>query len=109
MRPVHALVTGASSGIGYELAKLLAADGYPLVLVARSGDRLQAIGDLLAEKHGIAVEVCRLDLADPNSAEGVLEFVNSRSLPIEVLVNNAGFGTFGPFAENDADAVSKLV
>lgn len=94
-----ALVTGASGGIGLELAKLLAADGHDLVLVARSEDRLQQIAAELALAHQISAHVVPMDLARPNAGELVSQALGDKQLTIDVLVNNAGFGAYGPFAE----------
>ncbi len=87
-----ALVTGASSGIGLELARLLAADGHDLTLVARSADKLEA---LAAELGG--ARVVAADLGSPEGVDQVLAAVPE----VDVLVNNAGVGDFGPFAEAD--------
>ena len=97
-RPI-ALVTGASSGIGLEFATLLARDGHELVCVARSRERLEQIARGLREEFGGAVTVIARDLAKPEAARDVAAEVESLGLPIEVLVNNAGFGVYGRFAE----------
>jgi short-subunit dehydrogenase len=93
-----ALVTGASGGIGEELARLLAADGHDVVLVARDRARLQALADDLSAKHGIAAHVVAADLTDAAAPEAVAAAVRERGIEVEVLVNNAGFGLFGAFA-----------
>lgn len=90
-----ALVTGASAGIGYELAEQLAADGAHLVLTARRTDRLQKLAADLSAKHGIHVEVFTADLTCPEAPPEILAFTNRKGLEIELLVNNAGFGAFG--------------
>jgi uncharacterized protein len=97
-RPI-ALVTGASSGIGLELATLLARDRHDLVFVARRRERLEDIGRGLHEEFGVTVTVIARDLADPESPQAVAQEVESRGLPIDVLVNNAGLGVFGFFAQ----------
>jgi len=104
-----ALVTGASSGIGLALAKLLAADGHDLVLVARSEDRLRQLGDELAAAHRINAHVIPVDLARPNAAELVLKALQEKQLSVDVLVNNAGFGTYGPLAENPVEDVVGMI
>lgn len=96
-----ALITGASSGIGLELAKLFAADGHSLVLSARRGDTLRQLADELSKKHGVSVEVIPMDLAVPGAAQKLVDEINQRKLQIDVLVNNAGFGTNGNFAQTD--------
>jgi short-subunit dehydrogenase len=95
-----ALVTGASGGIGEEVARLLAAKGIDLILVARSGEKLSRLRGELK----VRVETLPLDLAAPDAAAKVLAFADSASMDIDLLVNNAGVGTFGPFAESDPDA-----
>ncbi|WP_029004347.1 SDR family NAD(P)-dependent oxidoreductase [Azorhizobium doebereinerae] len=96
MRPC-ALVTGASTGIGYELALLLARDGHRLVLVSRDRERLEsAAARLRAEVPGVAIETHPVDLADPDGLEEVC--ARAAHLAPDVLVNNAGFGGYGPFA-----------
>ncbi len=91
------LITGASSGLGLEFAKLFAAAGHPLVLSARREDKLQALAAQLREAHGVAVTVLPLDLAQPGAASELSRSVVAAGLQIEILVNNAGFGTFGEF------------
>lgn len=95
----NVLITGASSGIGYELAKLFARDGYGLVLVARDHAALKRVGEKLISAHGIAVTVVAKDLSIPGSAAELFEELAQASIQIDVLVNNAGFGTYGAFTE----------
>jgi len=92
-----ALVTGASLGIGLELARVLASRNHPLVVVARHEERLRA----LAAELPVPVEVIALDLAEPGSARKLYDEVKARGLRVEILVNNAGFGSNGPFLEGD--------
>ncbi len=94
-----ALVTGASSGIGLELATLLAREGHDLVVVARSRERLEDLGRGLHAQYGATVTAMSRDLADPASPRETVAEVESRGLSIEVLVNNAGLGVYGFFAE----------
>ncbi len=93
-----ALVTGASAGIGYELAKFFARDGHSLILVARREDRLK---DLAAELQKTSPEInCWIiaaDLALPDAGQKLFQRVNQLGLKVDYLVNNAGFGTQGPF------------
>lgn len=97
----RALVTGASAGIGRTFAQQLAARRTDLVLVARDGARLEALADDLRTRFGIAVEVLPADLLDPAALEGVAARVAADDQPVDLLVNNAGMGTFGHFADLD--------
>lgn len=97
----YALITGATFGIGYELAKLFAADGHNLILVARNKNRLSEISKELIDKHNIYVRIIEKDLSLPNSAKEVFEEINQENLEVECLVNNAGFGNHGKFWETD--------
>jgi len=96
-----ALITGASQGIGYELANLFAADGYNLVLVARDRPRLDSIAAELSSRHGVKVHVLPKDLASSTAAREIFEAVGKEEIPISVLVNNAGFGAQGAFGSLD--------
>lgn len=102
-----ALVTGASAGIGKELAELCAADGHDLVLVARRQERLVELADALRERHGVASLVIAEDLADPAAPARI--FAAVEGTPIDVLINNAGFGTNGVFHELDAAREIEMV
>jgi short-subunit dehydrogenase len=95
-----ALVTGASAGLGHDFATLLAADGHDLVLVARRRDRLDALAAALAERHHIRAFPLALDLADAGAPERVRAEIERRGLTIDVLVNNAGVGRTGAFAQS---------
>ncbi|NUS02842.1 MAG: SDR family NAD(P)-dependent oxidoreductase, partial [Nonomuraea sp.] len=88
-----ALVTGASSGIGAEFARRLAARGHDLVLVARSEAALEALAAELRRDHGVRAEVLPQDLSAPDAATRVADEVAARGLTVDLLVNNAGFGT----------------
>lgn len=92
-----ALVTGASGGIGYELTKLFARDGYSLVLVARNAGELQKIAEQLKSEYGISVKIIPKDLASPDSPREIFDEIQADGISIDILVNNAGFGTYGPF------------
>jgi short-subunit dehydrogenase len=92
-----ALITGASSGIGEAFARLLAVQGTDLILVARSEAKLHLLSEELAEKYGIRAEVIAADLSATGAARQVHEEVTKRSLSVDLLVNNAGFGSYGSF------------
>lgn len=94
-----ALVTGASAGIGASFARLLAAEGYTLLLVARREDRLRALAAELKAAHGVRCEVITADLSDPQAPLDVMARAEALSLPVDVLVNNAGLSGKGKFAE----------
>lgn len=88
-----ALITGATAGIGHAFARRYAADRHDLVLVARDGERLKAVADELAAKHGITAEVLVADLTVPEQLQQVADRLAETDRPVDVLVNNAGFGT----------------
>ncbi len=104
-----ALVTGASSGIGEEIARDLARRGHGVTLVARREEKLQALADELATAHAIRTEVLAADLADPASRAEVVEAVAERGLTIDVLVNNAGLTTAGPVHRSDVERELRMV
>jgi hypothetical protein len=93
------LITGASGGIGYELTKLFARGGYNLVLVARSADKLNRAAAELQGKFGVGVETVALDLTEAQAARFVFDQLQREGVAVDVLVNNAGFGEYGEFAE----------
>jgi short-subunit dehydrogenase len=97
----HALVTGASSGLGADFARELAGRGAALTLVARREDRLRALAKELAADSGADVHVAALDLNDADAPDRLLADTRARGRPVDVLVNNAGFGLYGPFSELD--------
>jgi hypothetical protein len=98
-----ALVTGASGGIGRELATLLARDGHDLVVVARSEADLVDLGNRLQDDYGVTVTVVVKDLADPDSPAEIQAALDERGIEVDVLVNNAGFATYGRFLDTDLD------
>ena len=104
-----ALITGASGGIGYEFAKLFARNGYNLVLVARSKQKLIQVADNLKEQFGISIKIIAKDLAIPTSPEEIFTEVQQESINIQVLVNNAGFATYGFFSETNLDAELQMM
>jgi uncharacterized protein len=103
------LVTGASSGIGVEIARELAKRGRGVTLVARRKDRLVELAKELAERHGIRAEIVACDLSSPAARKRMMQTVDGRGLEVDVLVNNAGFGSAGRFQSLDADAELRMV
>ena len=96
-----ALITGASGGIGFELARIFAAHQFDLVLVARRTEPLEALAADLKERHGTACTILSKDLTLPDAAVAIYEEVGTRGIAVDVLVNNAGIGTHGLFADSD--------
>jgi hypothetical protein len=96
------LVTGASSGIGAELARELARRGQGVTLTARRKDRLEDLAAELSDTHGVRAEVAAVDLADAEARLALADEIAGRGLTVEMLVNNAGVGTFGPVHDGDA-------
>jgi len=104
-----ALITGASLGIGYELAKLFARDKHALVLVARSGEKLQKIAEELKQLGSPQVTVIVKDLAELEAPDEIFAETERRKLQIDFLVNNAGFGERGPFLKTNLDNELEMV
>jgi short-subunit dehydrogenase len=104
-----ALVTGASGGIGYEFSRVLAQQGYNLVLVARGADRLAEVARELAAAYPIKAGVLALDLSQPEAASQLFAEVKRRGLLVDVLVNNAGFGDHGPYANSDWETQRQMI
>jgi short-subunit dehydrogenase len=103
------LITGASAGIGLELAKLLAAGGSHLVLTARRVDRLQSLAADLTKQFGVKVETFPADLVRAEAPDQIFEFTTKRNIEIELLINNAGFGAFGYVHEIPADRMTEMI
>jgi short-subunit dehydrogenase len=97
----YALITGATTGIGYELAKLFAADGYNLIIVARTEEDLQAKSVEFSGQFGIEVVPIAKDLFQPEAAFELYDEVKARGIQVDVLVNDAGQGQYGLFVEQD--------
>ncbi|MBN1665437.1 MAG: SDR family oxidoreductase [Anaerolineales bacterium] len=109
MKKQIALVTGASSGIGLELSRLFARDGYDLVLVARSTQKLESLASELKQAYGVDVTVLSVDLSRVEAAKEVFEAVQSQGLNIHILVNNAGFGIHKLLVEADVDEMTQML
>jgi len=97
------LITGASFGIGLELARIFAREGYSLVLVARSADKLRQLASELEKAHGTRSLILAVDLTEPGAPAYVLDQTTRADIQVDVLVNNAGFGQYGLFAGNDLE------
>jgi short-subunit dehydrogenase len=93
------LITGASGGIGYELAKLFAHDRHYLILVARNGGKLAHVASELQSQFGVTVKTIALDLATPPAPKFLFDQLQSEGIAVDILVNNAAFGAFGEFAQ----------
>jgi len=94
-----AIITGASAGIGRDLTHLFAADGHDVMLVARREPRLIELAEILGREHGVNAYPLALDLSEPEAPGAVIAALEREGLVAEFLVNNAGFGSNGPFAE----------
>ncbi len=101
MKQQTVLVTGASSGIGLELAKAFAQQGYSVVLLARNQQALEQLAQSLRSQYKVGAEVLVADLRQPDAAAQVAQELARRGLQVDVLVNNAGFGVLGAFAQSD--------
>ena len=103
-----ALVTGASTGIGLELAKVLASSGHPLVIVARSAGRLKELAAKVHRDYGVPVSGYAKDLAEPGAANELWAELSKSNITVEVLVNNAGVGLYGEFHEESPEALQRM-
>jgi short-subunit dehydrogenase len=104
-----ALITGASGGIGKAFAEELAARKTNLVLVARSVEKLTQLATQLQQQHGIQVEVIAQDLTQPNATNEVFDTIKTKGIIIDLLINNAGFGDFGDFAEREGERQLNMI
>ncbi|RAW02127.1 SDR family NAD(P)-dependent oxidoreductase [Pseudochryseolinea flava] len=105
----YALVTGGTSGIGLELAKLLAADSYNLIIVARSDGDLARVSSQLKNEYGVDVITIAKDLFERRSAFDLYHDVKARNIDVDILINNAGHGHYGEFLETDLEMELKIV
>lgn len=104
-----ALITGASAGLGEQFAQLFARDGHDVILVARTAARLEALASKLEQEHKVKAHVLAADLARPEEPQRIFNEVRSRQLEVEFLVNNAGFGSNGPFLDHDLAREAEMV
>lgn len=105
----YTLITGATSGIGYELMKLFARDRNNLVLVARDEENLKMIKAFYSQKYGIDIVTIARDLAEAEAPREIFDELQERGIEVENLVNNAGVGTYGKFHETDIEASLNLI
>ncbi len=103
------LITGASGGIGEEIARIYAKKGYNLVLTARREDRLKTLAEELSSDFSVNVEVIPADLSKKNQGREIKKEINSRNIDIKGLVNNAGFGTYGKFSDTEWEKESAMI
>jgi short-subunit dehydrogenase len=100
-RQKHVLITGGSEGIGLELAKLFAKDGYNLILVARDQEKLQQAAEELKQAHNVTVHTIVKNLMQSDGPPQVYQEVRAKGIAVDVLVNNAGQGVYGRFVDNE--------
>lgn len=97
------LITGASSGIGYEMAHKLAEKKFDLIITARNHEKLQQLAEYLSTTYGVAVHVFTADLSEAGAAAGLYKEIKNKRLNVTMLVNNAGFGAYGNFTDITLD------
>jgi len=105
----NALITGATSGIGYEMALVLAKRGYNLVLASRNEDKLETFKSILQQDFKITVNVIAIDLSQPNSAKKLLDKCSGKNFEIDILINNAGFAYYDEHVNLDIEKVEKML
>ncbi len=108
-RPATALVTGGSKGIGLALAREFARQGYDLVLVARKKEALEDAASQIETEIGVAVRTYAIDLAGPGAPEELFHYLQEAGIHVDVLINNAGLGAHGAFAESDRDRTNSML
>ena len=104
-----ALITGASAGLGSDFAKILAGQKYDLILTARNEERLKTLAGDLSTSHGVKCHIIAIDLSKPGSAVALTNQIKEQGLHVDVLVNNAGCGLWGPFAESDPADMAGMI
>ena len=104
-----ALITGASSGIGRQLAQIHASKGGDLVLIARSAEKLREIKESIEKQYGVKVYLIFKDLSAEGAAKEVFEELAERKIDVDIIMNNAGFGDYAPFVSADEDKLTKMI
>lgn len=105
----YALITGASSGIGLELARIMASHGHNLILVARREEILKAMKTQWEQEYRVKVEIRALDLSLPDQAQALYEYCRNQGFTVDTLVNNAGFGDYGKFDAEKLDVYRNMM
>ena len=105
----YALITGASGGIGRELATLFAADGHDLVITARSQERLDMVKTKLEQRFGMHVVTFAIDLSEANAPKKLHDFTTSQGIAVDHLVNNAGFADWTDFLDADWNRQNEMM
>jgi short-subunit dehydrogenase len=105
----YALVTGGTIGIGYSIAEQLAANGYNLILIARHEDDLNKAREYFTNKYKVEVLVITKDLSQPNASKEIYDYLQEKKIHVALLVNNAGFGVFGLFADSSRESNINMV
>lgn len=105
----YTLITGASSGIGFELATVFARNNHNLILVARSVDKLNSLKNEILKMYSVKIEVIEADLSKTDSAQNLFNQIKDKNLKVDHLINNAGFGDHGPFLNTDVNKVTEMI
>lgn len=103
------LITGATTGIGFQLARLFAMNGYHLVTVARNESKLDQLQHAWTTEFGIDIHTIAQDLSHPNAVNEIITYLEKKQLQIDILVNNAGFGLFGPFIDTSIEQELEMI
>ncbi len=104
-----ALITGASSGIGLEFAKIFAREGYDLVIIATNAQKLGQVAFDLHEEYNVKIKVITKDLSEKNSAKEIFDELEKEKIEIDVLINNAGFALYGEFSQTNLEIETQMI
>lgn len=103
------LITGATTGIGYEMSKLFAMNGYNLVIIARNQSQLQQLQQQWENEFGVTIHAIEKDLSQPSSVTEIMDYLDKNKIEIDILINNAGFGLYGPFIETSIEQELQMI